>query len=142
MKTGGEHSFDVCGIRGCILYRVQAYRRDVTTSPAPGDWVPDACTLPTVEQPIRTVEFDRFFIDAVRDIRRPGPQRLELVLAGDAEPVARDLAARESKCCSFFTFDFTVTAEGTVMSVGVPAAYIEVLHAFAARAQAGIGGAR
>lgn len=114
----------------------------MTTSPAPGDWVPDACTLPTVEQPIRTAEFDRFFTDAVRDIRRPGPQRLELVLAGDAGPVARDLAGRESSCCSFFTFDFLTTTDGTVMSVGVPVAYIEVLDAFAARAQAGIGGAR
>ncbi|WP_039828211.1 hypothetical protein [Nocardia testacea] len=114
----------------------------MTTSSVPGDWVPDACTLPTVEQPIRTAEFDRLFTDSARDIRRPGPERLELVLARDTESVARDLAARESSCCSFFTFDFASTAEGTVMSVGVPAAYTEVLDAFAARAQAGIGGAR
>lgn len=108
----------------------------------PGDWVPDACTLPTVKQPIRTTEFDRFFTGSVRDIRRPSPERLELVFADDAEPVARDLAARETSCCSFFTFDFTATGEGPVMVVGVPATYVEVLDAFAARAQAGIGGPR
>ncbi|WP_280489962.1 hypothetical protein [Nocardia carnea] len=110
----------------------------MTTSP----WVPDACTLPSVEQPIRTAEFERFFTGSVSDIRRPSPERLELVLTGDAEPLARDLTTRESSCCSFLTFDFTTSAEGAVMSVGVPAAYIEVLDAFAARAQAGIGGAR
>lgn len=114
----------------------------MTTSSVPGGWVPDACTLPTVEQPIRVAEFDRFFADAVRDMRRPGPERLELVFTADAEPAARDLAARESSCCSFFTFDFDTSAEGSVMGVGVPSAYIEVLDAFADRVQAGIGAAR
>ncbi|GGL19009.1 hypothetical protein [Nocardia jinanensis] len=114
----------------------------MTNSPAQGDWVPDSCTLPTVEQPIRVAEFDRLFADAVRSIRRPGPQRLELVLTGDTEQAARDLAGRESSCCSFFTFDFATTTEGPVMVVGVPAAYIEVLDAFAARVQAGIGDGR
>ncbi len=86
----------------------------------------------SVAQPIRTAEFERFFTGSVRDIRRLDPERLELVLTGGAEPSARDLAARESSCCSFFTFDFTTSAEGTVMGVGVPAAYIEVLDASAA----------
>ncbi|MBF6439576.1 hypothetical protein [Nocardia cyriacigeorgica] len=112
----------------------------MTISPGPGDWVPDACTLPTVEQPIRVAEFDRFFTNMVRTTRRPGPARLELVLTGDAESTARDLAAQESSCCSFFTFDFTITADGPVMGVGVPAAYVEVLDAFAARVRAGLGG--
>ncbi|WP_063058090.1 hypothetical protein [Nocardia sienata] len=114
----------------------------MTFSPDPGDWVPDACTLPTVEQPIRTAEFDRFFTEAVRSVRRPGPARLELVLTGGTEPAAQELAARESSCCSFFAFDFITTAEGAVMGVGFPAAYIEALDAFAARAQAAVGGAR
>ncbi|WP_280401335.1 hypothetical protein [Nocardia carnea] len=114
----------------------------MTISPVPGEWVSDDCTLPTVEQPTRVAEFDRFFADAVRDIRRPASARLELVFAHDAEPVARDLAARESSCCSFFTFDFTSTAEWSVMRVSVPASYIEVLDAFAARAQARMSGAR
>lgn len=114
----------------------------MTTSSVPGDWVPDACTLPTVERPIRVAEFDRFFADAVRNMRRPGPERLELVFTADAEPVARDLAGRESSCCSFFTFDFGTSAEDRVMVVSVPSAYTEVLDAFADRVRAGIGGAR
>ncbi|MEV0110965.1 hypothetical protein AB0H42_32205 [Nocardia sp. NPDC050799] len=114
----------------------------MTISPAQGDWVPDSCTLPTVEQPIRVVEFDQLFADAVRSTRRPGPQRLELVLTGDTEPAARDLAARESGCCSFFTFDFATTTRDTVMGVEVPATYVEVLDAFATRVQDRIGDGR
>ncbi|MFF0492612.1 hypothetical protein ACFYTQ_26585 [Nocardia sp. NPDC004068] len=111
-------------------------------SPARGDWVPDACTLPTAEQPIRVAEFDRFFARSVRGVRRSGPTRLALSLAPDAEPAARDLAARESRCCSFFTFDFTTDDDGPVMSVGVPAAHVAVLDAFAARVESTIGGTR
>lgn len=96
----------------------------------------DACTLPTVEQPTRIAEFDQFFADAVHTTRKPDPVRLELVLDPAAEPVARDLAARESSCCSFFAFDFDRTDAGLVMGVTVRAAYIEVLDAFAARADA------
>lgn len=111
----------------------------MTISPARNDWVPSACTLPTVEQPIRVAEFDRFFADAVCAVRRPNPHRLELILAPDAEPRARGLAARESSCCSFFTFDFGATEDGPVMSIVVSQPYTAVLAAFAARAA---GGAR
>lgn len=103
-----------------------------------GDWVPDACTLPTVEQPTRVAEFDRFFAESVRSLARPAPTRLDLHVAAAAEAAARDLAARESTCCSFFTFDFDTTGTGLVMRVGVPAAYVEVLDAFAARVEASI----
>lgn len=73
--------------RVCILCTgVQTYRRDMTISPAQGDWVPQSCSLPTVERPIRVAEFDRFFADAVRGVRRPGPQLLELVLTGTPQP--------------------------------------------------------
>ncbi|MEV4158245.1 hypothetical protein AB0J48_35005 [Nocardia salmonicida] len=108
----------------------------MTISPARGNWVPDACNLPTVEQPIRVAEFDRFFADSVHSTTRMSPTRLDLQLAADAEAVARDLASRESSCCSFFTFDFDTTGTGLVMQVGVPVAYVEVLDAFAARVQA------
>ncbi|MET9213545.1 MULTISPECIES: hypothetical protein [unclassified Nocardia] len=108
----------------------------MTISPGQGDWVPAACTLPTVEQPIRIAEFDRFFAESVRSSNRTGPTRLELVLDVGAEAVARDLAARESSCCSFFTFDFDTTDTGVVLRVGVPVAYVEVLDAFAARVAA------
>ncbi|MFD4440071.1 hypothetical protein ACFWPK_09855 [Nocardia sp. NPDC058519] len=114
----------------------------MTISPAQGDWVPDACTLPTVEQPIRVAEFDRFFAESVHNTTRPAPTRLDLFLDTDAETVGRDLASRESNCCSFFTFDFDTTDADLVMQVGVPAAYVEVLDAFAARVEAANGARR
>jgi hypothetical protein len=110
----------------------------MTISPAQGDWVPSACTLPTVEQPTRIAEFDQFFTTTAHTTRRPDPTRLEVMVNPGTEAVARELAGRESSCCSFFTFDFTSTDEGVVMAVEVPPAYIEVLDAFTARAQAAI----
>lgn len=98
--------------------------------------MPSACTLPTAEQPIRVVEFDQFFATSARAIRRSGPTRLEVLVDQGAETRARELAGRESSCCSFFAFDFTATADGVVIGVGVPSAYIEVLDAFAARTRA------
>ncbi|MEU4710814.1 hypothetical protein AB0G00_30740 [Nocardia salmonicida] len=108
----------------------------MTISPAQSDWVPDVCTLPTVEQPIRVAEFDRLFADSVHSTTRPYPTRLDVQLVADVEAVARDLASRESSCCSFFTFGFDSTGTNLVMQVGVPAAYVEVLDAFAARVEA------
>ncbi|MFF0533150.1 hypothetical protein ACFYT3_32895 [Nocardia amikacinitolerans] len=114
----------------------------MTISPENEGWVPHACTLPTAEQPIRIAEFDRFFAESARTARRTGRARLELVLDPAAEAVARDLAARESSCCSFFSFDFATTEAGLVMGVGVPDTYVDVLDAFAARADTAIGGPR
>ncbi|WP_280340277.1 hypothetical protein [Nocardia neocaledoniensis] len=111
----------------------------MTISPTPSDWVPDACTLPTVEQPIRVAEFDRFFAESVRQIDRPAPTRLTLHVVEGAEEAGRDLAARERSCCSFFTFGFDTADAGTVMTVDVPATYVTVLDAFAGRVAAAIG---
>ncbi|MBF6499424.1 hypothetical protein GV791_12365 [Nocardia cyriacigeorgica] len=112
----------------------------MTISPAHEGWVPDACTLPTVAQPIRVAEFDRFFTDAVRRSHRPTPTRLELLLDAGAENTARDLAARETSCCSFFTFGIEPTDTGPVMSIEVPATYTAVLDALAARVDTVTGG--
>lgn len=60
----------------------------------------------------------------------------------DAEPVGRDLAARESECCSFFAFGFDATDSGLVMHIEVPDAQVEVLDALAARVDALIGDRR
>jgi hypothetical protein len=75
--------------------------RHVTTDDS---WVPDSCTLPTAERPLRLAEFDQFFTDAVRGVDRLSTQHLRLQLDGAAqvEETARDLTARESSCCSFF----------------------------------------
>ncbi|MGN2642106.1 MULTISPECIES: hypothetical protein [Nocardia] len=100
-----------------------------------------ACTLPTTERPTRLAEFDQFFTDAVTATARPNPTRLELHLTGegDAERVGRDLAARESACCSFFTFTFAPAPAGTLMRIEVPALHVEVLDTLAARADAAVG---
>ena len=84
----------------------------------PDDWAPDACTLPTVERPLRVAEFDDLFT-AVRRSERGLPTRLDLVLPRDIEAAARDLARRESDCCSFFTFDFESVGDDAVMHIDV-----------------------
>ncbi|WP_330179202.1 hypothetical protein OHB26_22240 [Nocardia sp. NBC_01503] len=103
---------------------------------AAAPWVPDACTLPTVEQPTRVAEFDQLFATAVGAITRPTSTSLELTLPAEAEAAARDLAARESQCCAFFTFDFETGTAGTTMRIGVPAGQVAILDALAARAPA------
>ncbi|MGW5380087.1 hypothetical protein ACWESM_32075 [Nocardia sp. NPDC003999] len=114
----------------------------MTITPPTGDWVPDSCTLPTVEQSVRVAEFDRFITGSVRRTDRPARTRLNLLLAAEAEEEGRDLAARESGCCSFFTFGFDATEDGPVMRIAVPDNQAAVLDALAARADAWIGGDR
>ncbi|WIM92793.1 hypothetical protein ACTOB_004748 [Actinoplanes oblitus] len=103
-------------------------------------WVPDACTLPTAEQPFRLAEVDRLFATAVRGIDMTGPTRVRLRLAGPdglAETV-RDLTARESACCSFFGFTVTaepaVAGESVTLEVQVPRQHTAVLDALVRRA--------
>ncbi|NUU24989.1 MAG: hypothetical protein HOV68_26320 [Streptomycetaceae bacterium] len=99
-------------------------------------WVPPSCTLPTEEQPLRVAEFDALFAASLVRVERPEPTRARLVLGADAESPARDLAARETGCCSFFTFAFAPgdTAGHVVMDVTVPPAQVAVLDALAERA--------
>ena len=98
----------------------------------PGDWAPDACTLPTEERPLRVAEFDDLFAFVVRAERRE-PQRLDVVLRRIVEAHARDLARRESECCSFFTFDFEPAGTDVVMHIAVPPEHVAVLDALQAR---------
>ncbi|MGK5742060.1 hypothetical protein [Micromonospora sp. URMC 103] len=105
-------------------------------------WVPDACTLPTAERPLRLAEFDRFFTEAVRGVDRVSARHLRLRLDGTAsvEEAARDLTAREASCCSFFTFDLSRSgADSLTLDVRVPPGRVEVLDALAARAAAALG---
>ncbi|NEE03938.1 hypothetical protein [Phytoactinopolyspora halotolerans] len=75
-------------------------------------FVPDACELPTAQRPLRVAEFQDLFASSLYEVRRPAATRLDLVLDADpaVERIARDLAARESECCSFFTFSFSTVA--------------------------------
>jgi hypothetical protein len=101
----------------------------------PDDWAPDACTLPTAERPLRIAEFDDLFAVVVR-AERPEPQQLAFALPPTVEAAARDLARRESECCSFFTFEFESVGDHLVMHIAVPASQIAVLDAIEARVAA------
>lgn len=100
-------------------------------------WVPAACTLPTAQRPLRLAEFDALFATAARDVERTDATRVRVTLAGPAglEATVRDLAERESQCCSFFTFGVTADRSGrVVLDIAVPTAHVAVLDALAARA--------
>jgi len=100
-------------------------------------WVPEACTLPTVERPPRLAEFDDLFATALRGQQRLSATALRWYLDPAAEATARDLTSRESGCCSFFTFTFQPGGGALQLDVEVPAAHVEVLDALATRALAG-----
>ncbi|MCP3811835.1 hypothetical protein NLX62_05755 [Mycobacteriaceae bacterium Msp059] len=93
--------------------------------------MPDSCSLPTVDRPLRVAEFDGLFGQSVLRSVRVSATRLDLVLAADAEAAARDLAAREVGCCSFFRFDFDTAGSDVVISIGVPPSHTDVLDALA-----------
>ncbi|MBT2517178.1 hypothetical protein J7E29_07010 [Streptomyces sp. ISL-90] len=100
--------------------------------------IPDACTLPTAERPIRLVEFDELLTDSVRSAERDSATHLTMRLQRDEdlEAVTRDFAAREAECCSFF--DFTITADGNdiVLRIGVPPQHASILDSLQARSAA------
>ncbi len=90
----------------------------------------DACTMPTAERPLRLAEFDSLFATAVRvALQHHAVARGE----GLVERV-RDLAERETRCCSFFTFVLAGTDAEVTLDVSVPAARQEILDGLAARA--------
>ena len=103
--------------------------------------VPDACTLPTAERPLRLAEFDTLFA-AVRHLEVLSPTRGRLRLAGPPGLAAtvRDLTERETRCCSFFTFTVTpqpaADGEAVILEVQVPARYADVLESLTGRATA------
>lgn len=101
-------------------------------------WAPASCTLPTVERPLRTAEFDELFATAVQHLTRAEPERLELDLRPDSAVAARaaDLMARETGCCGFFTFVLVARAGELRLEVTVSDAHVDVLDAIAERAAA------
>ncbi|MEU6303695.1 hypothetical protein [Streptomyces chartreusis] len=110
------------------------------------EWVPRACTLPTEEQPLRLAEWDALFAVQTAAPYRPDALRVRLELRSGpgSEQRARDLAARENGCCSFFDFTVTGTPERVVLDIAVSEEHEAVLSALAARADraAAPGGAR
>ena len=55
-----------------------------------------------------------------------------------SEPVARDLADRESSCCSSVSFSVHVSDGVSLLDVEAPPAHVAVLDALAERAAGGI----
>jgi hypothetical protein len=100
---------------------------------------PDACTLPTAGRPLRRAEFDDLCA-LTCEVRRDGPGQVRLILSGPDDLVAtvRDLAARESECCSFFTFTVGGAGGEAVLDIEVPPAYVDGIVARApGRAEVG-----
>jgi hypothetical protein len=118
----------------------------------------DACTLPTVERPVRAAEFDALFEEVVEEVIRVDDTHLVVRLASGPEVAARAfaLAAKETVCCSFFSFRVVEETEGEAgtgpgqqagngavgrvrMEVDVPPERAAVLSGLAARAEASLG---
>jgi hypothetical protein len=107
-----------------------------TLDPGRAGWAPDACTLPLPERPLRAAEFTTLFATSLRSLERSDETHLRLDLVGDEQLPATvaDLTARETKCCSFFTFTITELADRIVLDVAVPAAHRAVLDGLARHA--------
>jgi hypothetical protein len=109
------------------------------SSDASPTWVPvDACTLPTADQPVRVAEFDDLFAERLTATRHPAPTSARFLLAGEQDVATRaqELADRETGCCSFFTFDFTLTGPSSFeIAVTVPEGRADVLAALVERAE-------
>lgn len=102
-------------------------------------WVPEACTLPNAEQPLRLAEFDDLFLASVRGGERVAPRHLRVTLTGgqNLADAVRDLAERETQCCSFFIFAVDEPQSGVVqLDIEVPAGHVDVLDALEARTAA------
>lgn len=96
----------------------------------------DACTMPTAERPLRLAEFDAVFAASVRSVRcRGNDVRMALTGSEGLLDRVRDLIARESSCCSFFTFTIDGTDQDLTLDISVPPARQEILDALAERAQ-------
>src|SRR5215468_6731889 len=102
------------------------------------DIIPDACSLPTAERPLRLAEFDDL-LGAVRRRERLSETHLRLTIAEGmiTEDAVRDLTRREAECCSFFDFAVSRTGAREIrLDIEVSGAYANVLDALEERAHA------
>jgi hypothetical protein len=92
-------------------------------------WAPSACTLPTAERPLRRAEFTTLFATALVAAERRDATSARLRLQGGPglEATVRDLAVRESACCSFFGFAVRGGGGEVVLDVTVPREHVRVL---------------
>lgn len=95
-----------------------------------------ACTMPTSARPLRLAEFDELFSASLRRIEDRG-RGVRMHFCGEDGLMdrVRDLTARETSCCSFFTFDLTGSDHDLVLDISVPPARQEILDSLVDRAQ-------
>ena len=104
-------------------------------------WVPDACTLPTVEQPLRAKQFDDLFRESTTAVHRIDERLARVELRPDPVVAARaaELVMRETQCCSFFGFALSAGGGVLTLEVRVPAGQVAVLDALVDRARTAAG---
>lgn len=102
----------------------------------------EACTLPTAERPLRLAEFDSLFASSARRVDRlpGGGVRIQLVGEPGLWERVSDLAERETRCCTFFTFTIDGTDQELTLDVSVPPERRDILDALATRAEEQSGG--
>jgi hypothetical protein len=106
-----------------------------TTRLHDADWIPGACTLPTVEQPLRRREFDDFFASDVLAVVSEAPTRARLDLRPDPDVAARAaaLAVAETGCCSFFAFRLAIGAGTVCLEIGTDTEHQDVVAGLTTR---------
>ncbi len=104
-------------------------------------FAPAACTLPTVQQPLRVREWDELFATGTLRVDRPDPHHAVFDLHPDPKNAGRaaDLAIRESQCCSLFRFSLFASGGRLVLDVSVQTAQVEILDALVGQAHAATG---
>ena len=95
----------------------------------------DACTMPTAERPLRLAEFDALFAQARSVTRDAAGVVIHLAGAPTLRGQVRDLAERETACCSFFTFVVDGHEDDVTLSISVPPERREIVDALAERAE-------
>lgn len=94
-----------------------------------------SCTMPTAERTFRLAEFDTLFESTARSVTRDETGvRIHLVGTAGLRERVRDLAERETACCSFFTFLIEGEDSDLVLGISVPPERHEILTALADRA--------
>ncbi len=95
----------------------------------------DACTLPTEDRPLRLAEFDTLFAETMRSVERDDDVvRLRLAGPVGLRNRVRDLAERETTCCSFFAFVVKGVDNDLTLEISVPPERREILRALVERA--------
>lgn len=139
-RERGDRPITTVTTEHCVSHPVvQAYRGVMMASPASGDRVPDACTLPTIEQPIRAAEFDRFSVESVQRVHRPDRTRLDLLPAAETETWAVNSPPGKPSLLLVLHLRLRHHSRGAGDTCEVPDTYTGGLDAFAALANAAIG---